>query len=60
VGETDILISFTFDVAVQSGRGNNFGLGSAIVVLIFIMVAVMSALSFRYTRRLEEIYGKAA
>ena len=57
VGHTDILISFTFDVAVQSGRGNNFGLGSAIVVFIFMLVAVMSAISFRYTRRLEEVYG---
>ena len=57
VGETDILISFTFDVAVQSGRGQNFGLGSAITVFIFFLVATISAVSFRYTRRLEEVYG---
>ena len=57
LGETDILISFTFDLAVNAGRGNQFALGSAIVVMIFVIVAVISAVSFRFTRRLEEIYG---
>ncbi len=57
VGATDILISFTFDIASNSGRGNQFALASAIVVLIFVVVAIISAISFRYTRRLEEVYG---
>jgi ABC-type sugar transport system permease subunit len=57
VGETDILISFTFDLAVASGRGNRFALAAAIVVMIFIIVALLAAMSFRYTRRLEEVYG---
>jgi arabinogalactan oligomer/maltooligosaccharide transport system permease protein len=57
VGETDILITFTFDLAISSGRGNQFALGSAIVLMIFVIVAILSALSFRYTRRLEEVYG---
>ena len=57
VGETDILISFTFDLAVQSGRGQNFGVGAAIAFLIFLIVAAISAFSFRFTKRLEEIYG---
>lgn len=57
VGDTDILLSFTFDIAVQSGRGQNFGLGSAIVIIIFVIVAALSAFSFRFTRRLEKIYG---
>jgi ABC-type sugar transport system permease subunit len=57
VGETDILISFTFDLAVASGRGNRFALAAAIVIMIFILVALLAALSFRYTRRLEEVYG---
>lgn len=57
VGHTDILISFTFDVTVQSGRGNNFGLGSALTILIFIVLALISALSFRYTKRLEDVYA---
>lgn len=56
-GKTDILISFTFDLAVRSGRGQNFALASAIVVMIFVLVAAISAFSFRFTRRLEEVYG---
>ena len=57
LGETDILITFTFDLAIQSGRGQQFALGSAIVVMIFVIVAVLSAVSFRFTKRLEEVYG---
>ncbi len=56
VGHTDILITFTFDTAVSAGRGNNFGLGAALSILIFIMVAAISAISFRTTRQLEETY----
>lgn len=57
VGATDILISFTFDLASGAGRGNQFALASAVVVLIFVVVAVISAFSFRFTKRLEDIYG---
>jgi arabinogalactan oligomer / maltooligosaccharide transport system permease protein len=57
VGATDILISFTFDLASGAGRGNQFALASAVVVLIFLVVAVISAISFRFTKRLEDIYG---
>jgi arabinogalactan oligomer / maltooligosaccharide transport system permease protein len=57
VGATDILISFTFDLASGAGRGNQFALASAVVVLIFLVVAVVSAISFRFTKRLEDVYG---
>ncbi|MCL1693525.1 MAG: ABC transporter permease subunit [Actinomycetia bacterium] len=57
VGHTDILISFTFNLASASGRGNNFGLAAAITMFIFLIVLVISAFSFRFTKRLEEIYG---
>ena len=56
VGHTDILISFTFDVAVQSGRGENFGLAAALTILIFLLVAIFSAIGFRYTRKLEDVF----
>ena len=46
VGATDILITFTWDVAIAAGVGNQFGLGSAITVFIFLIA-----------RRLEDIYG---
>ena len=57
VGETDLLITFTYGLAIESGRGNRYALGAAIVILIFFIVAIISAISFRYTRRLEEVYG---
>lgn len=57
VGHTDLLITFTFDLALRAGRGNNFALGSAVVIVIFLVLAVISAVSFRGTRRLEEIYS---
>ncbi len=57
VGETDILISFTYNLAQASGRGQNFGLASAFTFFIFLIVVAISAFSFRFTRRLETIYG---
>ena len=57
VGHTDILISFTFNIASSAGRGNNFGLASAFTMIIFALLLLISAFSFRFTRRLEEIYG---
>ena len=56
-GHTDILISFTFNLANNSGRGNQYGLASAITMIIFLMLLLWSAFSFRFTRRLEQIYG---
>ena len=57
VGATDILITFTYDLALGGGVGNRFALAAAITVLIFFIVLIVSAISFRYTKRLEEIYG---
>jgi len=54
-GHTDILISYTFRLAFEGGRGADYGLASAIAIMIFIMVATISALSFRRTRVLEEL-----
>jgi len=56
-GETDILISFVFDLAVESGRGGQFALAAAATFFIFFIVATISAISFRFTKRLETIYG---
>jgi ABC-type sugar transport system permease subunit len=57
VGETDLLITFTFNIAVESGRGGQFALASAVTFFIFFIVATLAAISFRFTRRLETIYG---
>ena len=57
VGWTDILISFSYRLAISGGRGNLFGLASSVTIIIFGIVLLISALSFRYTKRLERIYG---
>ena len=54
-GRTDILISYTFKVAFGGGRGADYGFASALSVIIFMLVAAMSAFSFRYTRSFEEV-----
>lgn len=54
-GHTDILISYTYRLAFESGRGADWGFASAIAIIIFLMVATISALSFRRTRALEEL-----
>jgi len=56
-GATDILISWTYRISFQGGSGNNYGLASAISILIFFMIATISAIGFRMSRHLEEVYG---
>ncbi|MFF2372152.1 ABC transporter permease subunit [Agromyces sp. NPDC058110] len=54
VGHTDILISMVYSVAFESGS-KQYGVASALSLLIFILVGLISWLGFRRTRRLEEI-----
>ncbi|MGO1384940.1 MAG: ABC transporter permease subunit [Arachnia sp.] len=54
VGDTDILISMVYAVAFESGT-KQYGLASAMSILIFVVVGVISWLGFRQTRKLEEI-----
>ena len=55
-GHTDILISYTYRIAFESGGGQDFGLGATIAILTFLLVAVMGAISFRWIRPLEEVH----
>jgi arabinogalactan oligomer / maltooligosaccharide transport system permease protein len=54
VGHTDILISLVYKVAF-TGQNRDYGLASAFSILIFIVVAGISIISFRRTKSLEEI-----
>jgi arabinogalactan oligomer/maltooligosaccharide transport system permease protein len=54
-GRTDILISYTYRLAFGSPRGADYGLASAVSVIIFIIVASISAFSFRFTKTFEEV-----
>jgi len=53
-GETDILISYTYRLAFEGGRGQDFGLASAIAVLIFIIIAILTFINFKYSGMLKD------
>jgi maltose/maltodextrin transport system permease protein/arabinogalactan oligomer/maltooligosaccharide transport system permease protein len=54
-GQTDILISYTYRLAFEGARGNQFGLAAAVSVMIFVIIATISAINFRMTGALEEL-----
>lgn len=54
LGETDILISVVYKVAVVAGT-KQYGLAAAMSILIFVIVGLVSWLGFRQTRKLEEV-----
>lgn len=54
VGQTDILISMVYKIAIDSGSPN-YGLASAMSIVIFIVVGVIAWLGFRQTKTLEEL-----
>ncbi len=53
-GHTDILISYAFRLAFGTGRGADYGLASAITIVIFAMVVVVTLFQFRFTGSWEE------
>lgn len=54
-GQTDILISYTFRLAFAAGRGQDYAFASAIALMIFVIIAVITIFNFRLSRRLEEL-----
>ncbi len=54
VGSTDILITMVYKVAF-GGTNRQYGFACAVSIIIFFIVATLSAISFRKTRALEEI-----
>jgi len=53
-GRTDILISYVYKLAFGGGRGVDYGFAAALSMVIFMIVAVISAVSFRFTKSFEE------
>lgn len=45
-GHTDILITFAFNLATNSAQGSRFAFSAAVSVLIFILVAAITTVSF--------------
>lgn len=55
-GHTDILLSYVYKLAFESGgRGVQYGLASAISIVIFIIVGAMTLFQFRFTNMWEEV-----
>lgn len=54
IGQTDLLITYAFRLAF-SGTSPSYGLASAVSIIIFVIVALMSYIGFRQTKQLEEI-----
>ncbi|MDH6235657.1 ABC transporter permease subunit [Cryobacterium sp. CG_9.6] len=54
VGATDILITMVYKVAFD-GANRDYGLASAFSIVIFVLVAAVSIISFRQTKALEEL-----
>lgn len=54
-GSTDILISYTYKIAFQAGKGQDYGLATSMAIVIFFIVGTISALSFSRTKALENL-----
>jgi arabinogalactan oligomer/maltooligosaccharide transport system permease protein len=54
-GSTDIMISMVYRVAGVDNGNPDYGLATALSIIIFILVGAIAAYSFRQTRRLEEM-----
>ncbi|HVM29776.1 MAG TPA: maltose ABC transporter permease MalF [Candidatus Limnocylindrales bacterium] len=54
-GQTDILISYSYRLAFASGRGQDYAFAAAISVFIFALVALITLVNFRISRRLENM-----
>jgi maltose/maltodextrin transport system permease protein len=50
-GYTDLLVSFTYRIAFEGGKGNDYGLAAAIATLIFILVGFLSLIQLRLIRQ---------
>ncbi|KQV06342.1 ABC transporter permease subunit [Leifsonia sp. Root112D2] len=55
IGSTDLLITMVYKVAFGQGGARDYGLASALSILIFVLVAIISIIAFRRTKALEEI-----
>lgn len=56
LGHTDILITMVYKMSgIDGGATKDYGLASALSILIFVIVGTISAIAFRQTRKLEEM-----
>lgn len=55
IGATDLLITLVYKIAFGGGGGRDYGMASAFSILIFVIVAIVSVISFKRTRALEDL-----
>jgi len=55
IGSTDLLITMVYRVAFGSGGARDYGLASALSIIIFLLIATISVIAFRRTKALEDI-----
>ena len=59
-GSTDILISYVYKLAFESGgRGVQYGLASAISIVVFAIVGTITLFQYRFTNMWEEVSENA-
>jgi arabinogalactan oligomer/maltooligosaccharide transport system permease protein len=54
-GHTDILISYTYNLAFTAGKGRDYGLASAVSFINFMLVAALSFQAFKRSKQMENI-----
>ncbi|WP_210479296.1 ABC transporter permease subunit [Naasia sp. SYSU D00948] len=54
LGATDLLITAIYQISGVAGGAADYGLASALSILVFLVIGAVSALAFRQTRKLEE------
>jgi len=55
LGSTDILISAIYQISGVAGGSADYGLASALSIIVFVVIGAISAIAFRQTRKLEEV-----
>jgi len=53
-GETDLLVTYTFNIAFRDS-GTNYGLASAIATLLFILVGALAWINLKFSARQAKI-----
>ena len=54
-GSTDILISYTYKLAIATGKGNDYALASAVSIIIFFILAIIAGVAFYRTKAFENL-----
>lgn len=54
LGETDILISYTYRLAFEGSQGQNFAMAATVSMLIFVIVLILTSLNFKASKAFKK------